>query len=343
MPISNQQWRIGVGKMNFSAKTFVRHNTAPKIGEIILFIFTLLLFCTLWPVLLLIIVPMVLLHSLLSNFMELNFDEFFLCVLILFFTLCYLFGYAIAHNAVQLKRLKRLLLHYLFLLQFVVLLPHLRMLLIICGDVESNPGPNSCSLNLCHWNVNGLAAHNFVKLTHLNALTAFHNFDIVCVSETFLDSDFPNKDPRLQIQGYEMIRCDFPGNLKRGGVCVYYRDDLPLKLRYDLSNLDQCIVLEMRVKSSRCFITCVYRSLNDSDDEEEQFCQNFESSCSNIALENPIASFILGDINAKSDNWWQPGGSNSCGSVVEDISTAFNYTQLIREPTFLIQEKLRLA
>ena len=81
------------------------------------------------------------------------------------------------------------------------------------------------------------------------------------------------------------------------------------------------------------FVTCVYQSPNESDDEEEQFLQNFESTCSNIALENPIASFILGDLNAKSTNWWQPGGSNSCGLVLEDISAAFNYTQLIREPT----------
>ena len=333
MPISNQQWRIEVGKINFATKSSVKLKSASKMGEIFVFIFALLLFCALWPVVLLITVPTVLLHSLISNFIELNLEDFILCVLIIFFKLCFLFNYAISHNADRLKSLTNPLLHYLFLLQIVVLLPHLSMLLIMCGDVESNPGPNNISLNLCHWNLNGLAAHNFVKLTHLNALSALHNFDIICVSETFLDSDFLEDDSRLDLQGYEMIRCDFPGNSKRGGVCVYYREDLPLKPRYDLSNLDQCLILEIRVKRSKCFVTCVYRSPNDSDDEEDQFCRKFESTCSNIALENPIASFILGDINAKSANWWEPGGSNSCGLVIEDISNAFNYTQLIKEPT----------
>ena len=45
-------------------------------------------------------------------------------------------------------------------------------LLILCGDVETNPGPNtSCSqsLSICHWNVNGLSAHNYLKLSLLEA------------------------------------------------------------------------------------------------------------------------------------------------------------------------------
>ena len=148
MPISDQQWRIEVGTLNMATKSFRRHKSAPKMGEIILFIFALLLLCAIWPVILLITFPMVLLHSLLSNFMNFDFHEFVFCVLTSIFNLYFLFSYAIALNADQLKRVKKLLLHYLFLLQIVALLPHLRMLLIMSGDVESNPGPNNSSLNL---------------------------------------------------------------------------------------------------------------------------------------------------------------------------------------------------
>ena len=38
----------------------------------------------------------------------------------------------------------------------------LKLLLICCGDVESNPGPKKQhQISFCHWNLNGLAAHNF--------------------------------------------------------------------------------------------------------------------------------------------------------------------------------------
>ena len=78
-------------------------------------------------------------------------------------------------------------------------------------------------------------------------------------------------------------------------------------------------MFETIVKRSKCFISCIYCSPSDVDEEIDAFCQKFESICANIALENPISSFILGDFNAKSTNWSQPGGSNVCGLLLEDI------------------------
>ena len=80
-------------------------------------------------------------------------------------------------------------------------------------------------------------------------------------------------------------------------------------------------------------MSCIYRSPNETEEETEAFCQTFETTCSNIALENPIGSFIPGDLNAKCTNWWSNGINNSCGLLLDDISTLYNYTQLIREST----------
>ena len=35
------------------------------------------------------------------------------------------------------------------------------------GDIEKNPGPRKLkkSLSVCHWNLTGLPAHNFSKLS----------------------------------------------------------------------------------------------------------------------------------------------------------------------------------
>ena len=94
-----------------------------------------------------------------------------------------------------------------------------------------------------------------------------------------------------------------------------------------------CLVCEIKVKRSKCFITCIYRSPSETEEELNDFCLKFETTCSNIALENPISSFILGDFNAKCTNWWPNGINNQCGLLLDDLSTSSNYSQLINEPT----------
>ena len=71
----------------------------------------------------------------------------------------------------------------------------------------------------------------------LEAYNALHNYDIICISETFLNSSHLNNDPTLKLQGYELIRSDHPSNTKRGGVCLYYKEHLPLKLRTQYLNI----------------------------------------------------------------------------------------------------------
>ena len=62
------------------------------------------------------------------------------------------------------------------------------MLLLRSGDVETNPGPKKSSvIKFCHWNLNGLAAHDFLKVSLIEAFITTHNFDIICLLETFLD------------------------------------------------------------------------------------------------------------------------------------------------------------
>ena len=99
------------------------------------------------------------------------------------------------------------------------------LLLIRSGDTETNPGPKKQScMKLFHWNLNGLAAHDFIKLPLIEAYIATNNFDIVCFSETFLDSSIPNDDNRINIAGYSLLRADHSSNTKKGGVCIYYKD-----------------------------------------------------------------------------------------------------------------------
>ena len=98
------------------------------------------------------------------------------------------------------------------------------LLLLICaGDIELNPGPKksntSYNFSFCHCG-NSIVAHNFSKLSPLEAYNVQHKFDMICLSETFLDS---SDDERLNMKGYKLIRADNHSDSKKGVVGIYYK------------------------------------------------------------------------------------------------------------------------
>ena len=124
----------------------------------------------------------------------------------------------------------------------------LKLLLTCCGDVESNPGPKKqYQISFCHWNLNGLAAHNFSKVSLLQAISVSKNYDLICLSETFLYPSIDSSDERITIERHNLLRADHPSNKERGGVCIYYKEHLPVIKRDDLCNLNDCLILEKRI------------------------------------------------------------------------------------------------
>ena len=103
------------------------------------------------------------------------------------------------------------------------------MLLIsfVYGNVELNPSPknrNSCyNFSICHWNLNSITAHNFAKVNLLQAYNAIHDFDMICLSESYLDSFVSSDNENLYMRDYNLVRAEHPGNIKTG-VCVYFKN-----------------------------------------------------------------------------------------------------------------------
>ena len=83
----------------------------------------------------------------------------------------------------------------------IFLLFSLRNLLFRCGDIEANPGPKYSSLTFCHWNLNGLTTHNSIKISLLQAYITQHNYDLICLSETFPNSSIETNNDRISIDG----------------------------------------------------------------------------------------------------------------------------------------------
>ena len=59
---------------------------------------------------------------------------------------------------------------------------------------------------------------------------AIDKFDVICISETYLDSYTSTVDENLEIVGYTLIRADHPSNTKRGGACIYYKHSPAFRL-----------------------------------------------------------------------------------------------------------------
>ena len=95
-------------------------------------------------------------------------------------------------------------------------------------------------------------------------------------SETFLNSSIQNDDDKLEIDGYNLIRSDHPSDFKRGGVCIYYKEHIPLIRRDDLSPLDNCLVTDIHSQNEKCFLTSICRSPSQNYEEFDRFCPNFE-------------------------------------------------------------------
>ena len=74
------------------------------------------------------------------------------------------------------------------------------LMLFACGDIELNPGPkkgSSCyNFSVCHWNLNSITAHNFAKTDLLQAYNTIHQYDMICLSEFYLDA---SEHRRLQV------------------------------------------------------------------------------------------------------------------------------------------------
>ena len=72
----------------------------------------------------------------------------------------------------------------------------------------------------------------------------------LCLSETFLINSFiQNNGNRIKIDGYNLIRLDHPSVFKKGGVCIYYKEYIPLIKRDDICTLDNCLVTEICLKN----------------------------------------------------------------------------------------------
>ena len=67
-----------------------------------------------------------------------------------------------------------------------------------------------------------------------------------------LNSSHQNDDDSLFLNGYKLVRADNPSDLKRGGVCIYFKESLPIKV-FNITNLHECLFCELFLNGRRSY------------------------------------------------------------------------------------------
>ena len=87
---------------------------------------------------------------------------------------------------------------------------------------------NKVFISTTQANLNSMTAHNFEKINLLEVYNLIKELDVICLSESYLDSYIASNNEYLNIKGYKLYRADHPNNVKRGGICAYIRELLPV-------------------------------------------------------------------------------------------------------------------
>ena len=147
---------------------------------------------------------------------------------------------------------------YLFILlsSTLVFTEILLMLLILSGDIELNPGPDSEHsgfLDICHLNIHSLSD----KITAVKASLA-GTYDIIAITETLLR---PHHDTsKLELKGYHPLIHRDRDDRGGGGCAVYVRDSLHYIRLNQLESRDvESIWLRIRAKNNVFLLCTCYR------------------------------------------------------------------------------------
>ena len=204
------------------------------------------------------------------------------------------------------------------------------LLLVLCGDVEANPGPTcqdhspwskakTKKLRIMHLNARSLIRH----LDDIALLAASQCPDILAVSETWLDDGI--SDGEISIPGYSVTRLD--RNRCGGGVtvfCANYLKCSTLSRDTPASGLESLwVAVESSLFPSPLAVGCFYRPPGPP-------CQSIHDACSSIESMSIAKKYVVacGDLNIDMSDLTKPNTK-----LFHDFLASHSLTQPISQPT----------
>ena len=138
------------------------------------------------------------------------------------------------------------------------------------------------------------------------------------------------------MNAYRLVRADHPQDIRRGGVCIYYKETLPIKF-LNISNLSECLICEVLYENKKCFIVSLYRSPSQSSNEFNVFMKEFENIIENLSTPGSSnLKLIIGDFNAKLSTWNSDDRDTPEGVQIEALTSSYRLTQILSEPTHIL-------
>ena len=210
--------------------------------------------------------------------------------------------------------------------------------ILLCGDVELNPGPG-CG-NEGTRKLNSLLMNRGIKIFHQNArgllgnivhvavlLQSFPGMDILTLSETHLEEKNDLAEAACSMPGYSSVSRPRKSG-KGGGVTAFIKDGIIWNRRQDLkTDSIEAIWIEIRPKHSRTFLVGVmYRPPVGSKHLSKDSDNQLHSMLSTIS-ESSQETILLGDLNA---NFLKQEDKDK---ELKAVLRVFGLKQLITKPT----------
>ena len=169
----------------------------------------------------------------------------------------------------------------------------------LCGDVETNPGPDLHELTMVTLNTRGLKNKN--KLTQLiNRIQSSHNPTsnlIFALQETHIEYD----DVKYKWKGNHIFT---KGCGSRGGLITLLSDNIIVSEQYDIDNEAQISLLE--IIESRNKINIILANIHSPcphDENKIKYYETIRNKITEIQNRHTEANVILlGDFNTTFNN-----------------------------------------
>ena len=185
--------------------------------------------------------------------------------------------------------------------------------LLSCGDIESNPGPNSVDiglkclqLNLCHW-----------KQEEINHLLDIQKPDVVLLQETWL-----RKEDVCKVDGYHVERRDRKtarggdnAKITGGGLVILIKDDAQSQTKFSIvqmeelelgdDNVTEVLQIKIIYRDTSIVFSDIYRIPIRPGEGEERIDRFEADNVLGKCLQSCMYSqhVICGDFNAHHAAW----------------------------------------
>ena len=107
---------------------------------------------------------------------------------------------------------------------------------------------------------------------------------------------------------------------------------MPLRV-LSIQYLQESINFELNIGGKICNFISLYRSPSQTQDEFENLIDNLELNLKTLCQNNPLLIVLIGDLNAKSKNWYSCDKSSYERNEIE--TAQFGLPQIIKEPTHI--------